>query len=373
MEKRFKMQAPFFSIIVPCYNHGHFLGKAVESVLSQGFQDWELWIINDGSTDQTEQIAQDLSFSDNRIKVHTQANLGLSAARNSGIKAAKGKVLHFLDADDWLLPRCLEQVVRKFKDSRVDICVSGYSYYLGDQIIHTHRFQIEDIPFPRVLNGNLAPPVSFFIKKEVMGSVGHFDTSLKSCEDWDLWIRAAKSGFRIHTINEVLVAYRYVVGSMSKTPKQMYSALCEVTYRAAKVDTRISETLPLNREYDINLSERFKIQFIKCLGVNLFQGLIEESKFWFVEESEKFKWSFMMTDWVGLSSNLSFKYFLTTELTQKVLTENLPSFYHFFTSIGYSENETKKILKNVFSEQLKKRNHIRFGKILGGIINKLSF
>lgn len=367
------MPAPFFSIIVPCYNQGHFLNKAVESVISQGFQDWEVWIINDGSADQTGQIAQSLSASDARIGVITQSNLGLSAARNSGIKVAKGKFLHFLDADDWLLPGCLEHVAKRFKDPKVDVCIAGYSYYLEDQIIHSHRFIVEEIPFSRVLNGNLAPPVSFFVRKEVLESVGDFDTSLKSCEDWDLWIRAAKSEFRIYSMNQVLVGYRYVAGSMSKKPKQMYAALCEVSSRAARVDPRISLTSTLNKDYDINLSERFKIHFINCLGVSLFQGLIEESKSWFAEESTKFRWSFSIADWEGLSSNLSFKHFLTPELIQKVLKENLPSFHQFFISIGYSENKTKKILKSVFSSQFKKRNHLRFGRILGGIINKLIY
>ena len=367
------MSAPFFSIIVPCYNQGHFLNKAVESVISQGFQDWELWIINDGSTDQTGQIAQKLSASDARIEVITQANLGLSAARNSGIEVATGRILHFLDADDWMLPGCLEKVVEKFNNPKVDICVSGYSYYLGDQVIHSHRLHSVEIPFERMINANFAPPVSFFVRKKVLESVGDFDTSLKSCEDWDLWIRAAKSEFRIYSINQVLVAYRYVAGSMSKKPRQMYDALCEVSSRAAKVDPRISLALPLNKDYDIHLPEKFKIHFINCLGVSLFQGLIEDSKSWFEEESAKFKWSFRMTDWEGLSSNLSFKHFLTSELIEKVITVNLPSFHQFFISIGYSENETKKILKRVFATQFKKRNHLRFGRILGGIINKLIY
>lgn len=373
MERRFKMSVPFFSIIVPCYNQGHFLSKAVESVISQGFQEWELWIVNDGSTDQTDQIAKELSISDARIEVITQANLGLSAARNSGINYAKGKVLHFLDADDWLLPGCLEIVRGKFKDSNIDVCVSGYSYFLEGQIIHTHRFQTDEIPFTRVLYGNLAPPVSFFVRKEVLDSAGHFDTSLKSCEDWDLWIRAAKSGFKIQTINEVLVAYRYVAGSMSKRPKQMYVAMCEVSSRSAKVDPRISLELPYNKDFDINLPERFKIHFINCLGVSLFQGLIEQSKSWFEEEKEKFNWSFRLLDWEGLSSNLSFKYFLTPDLTKRILEENVPSFIQFFVSIGYSEKETKEILNRVFSAQLKKRNHMKFGRVLGAIVNKLSY
>lgn len=367
------MSGPFFSIIVPCYNQGHFLPKAVTSVLNQKYQNWELWIINDGSTDQTEQIAQEFSNYDSRIKVHSQSNLGLSAARNSGIKASKGKILHFLDADDWLLTGCLERIVEKFKIPEIDICISGYSYFLEDKIIHTHKFQDEEIPVNKLINGNLAPPVSFFVRKEVLESVGYFDTSLMSCEDWDLWIRAAKSGFKIYSITEVVVAYRYVEGSMSKKPKQMYSALCEVSSRASKVDPRISATLPLNKDYDINLSEKFKIHFINCLGVCLFQGFIEESKSWFEEERAKFQWTFRITDWMGLSSNLSFKHFLTPELNQKVLNENLPSFQQFFISIGYSENETKKISKKVFSDQFKKRNHLKFGKTLGGIINKLSF
>lgn len=96
---------PEVSVIIPCYNHGHYLPHAVNSVLAQTFTDWEAIIVDDGSTDNTREVAA--QFTDERVRYVHQENRGLSGARNTGIRAAQGAYLAFLDADDEWEPRFL--------------------------------------------------------------------------------------------------------------------------------------------------------------------------------------------------------------------------------------------------------------------------
>ena len=100
------------SVIIPIYNGGRFVESAVKSVLAQTVSDWELVIVNDGSTDGTRAILERLCAQDARIHVHHQPNGGVSAARNAGIALAKGEYLAFLDADDEWYPDCLETYER---------------------------------------------------------------------------------------------------------------------------------------------------------------------------------------------------------------------------------------------------------------------
>ncbi|MEM4724269.1 MAG: glycosyltransferase family A protein, partial [Candidatus Hadarchaeum sp.] len=97
------------SVIIPCYNHGHYLPCAVNSVMAQTFADWEAIIVDDGSTDNTREVAA--QFTDSRVRYIYQDNRGLAAARNTGIRAAQGEYLAFLDADDEWEPTFLEACV----------------------------------------------------------------------------------------------------------------------------------------------------------------------------------------------------------------------------------------------------------------------
>ena len=105
------------SVIVPCYNQGEFLENCIGSVLKQTFQNWECIIINDGSTDETEKITLSLSKKDNRIKYISQPNSGVSAARNMGIRDAKGEFILPLDADDYISDNFLEIALQKLSNS----------------------------------------------------------------------------------------------------------------------------------------------------------------------------------------------------------------------------------------------------------------
>lgn len=371
MEEKSKVEKPYFSIIIPCYNQALYLSKAIDSILSQSFQDWEVIIINDGSTDQTQLVAESFKISDKRVFVVNQSNKGLSAARNTGVALAKGQVINFLDADDWLLNNCLQIVFDHFLKYKYDVLVTGFTYFKESSPIHSHFFSFQEISISRLIEGNIAPPVAFFVKNNVVKVVGDFDVTLKGCEDWDYWIRIGKFGFRFFSIRDILVAYRYVPNSMSRNPWKMYEALLIVSERARSMDYRISMDAFLNRNYDLDVSLQAKAHFIRCLGVSLYQRKLGESLAWYVEEKNKFGWKFEKQDWIGLSSNLSFRYFLSPTDIQQVLNITRPVVSDFFRAIGYSQSENSDILSIVFAPQLKKRNHLKYGKLVGGILNKL--
>ncbi len=362
------------SVIIPCYNQAHFLEDAVKSVLVQEFTDWEIIIVNDGSTDSTKEVSEQFALKDNRIRVHLQTNQGLSSARNIGLSLAKGEVIHFMDADDKVLESGYKTIFNFFTNfSEIDIVVGGYSYFRNNQFLHTHGFSDQIINIEDLVRANLAPPVSYFCRKVILDKIGGFDESLKSCEDWDYWIRAGKAGARIRTVADVLVGYRYVPNSMSRNAVQMYLALKEVSFRAGIKDPRLASELPFNKDYPIDVEGNLKYHLLRCLGVYLMQGNVSESVNWFLEEKEKWNWNIQMKDFEWMNSNLSFRYFLQKQEIEKLLTDTVPDFECFLFGIGLDATERKMAVKRIFSPQLKKRNHYRYGKWIGALVNRLLF
>jgi glycosyltransferase involved in cell wall biosynthesis len=184
---------PLISTIIPVYNGSDFLKEAIECVLEQTLQDFELIIIDDGSTDLTADIAK--SYHDARIKYHYQTNQGLSRARNAGIKQAKGKYLAFLDCDDIWLPEKLETQLIQFESNSEAGLV-----YCATQIYDTNNRLVKYLP--TVFEGNILKSLlmgnfitgsasSVMVPRVVIDNVGLFDETLGTCEDWDLWLRIA--------------------------------------------------------------------------------------------------------------------------------------------------------------------------------------
>ena len=139
-------EAPLFSIVIPCYNYGHWLARAVNSVLAQDGADWELLVINDGSTDATDAVATALLRQhEPRLRYLTQANRGLAATRNRGIDATRGDYLIFLDADDEMAPGALG-VYRAMiaRHPGVDMVAGGYRVVTADG--HERRRQVGALP-----------------------------------------------------------------------------------------------------------------------------------------------------------------------------------------------------------------------------------
>ncbi|WP_268035814.1 glycosyltransferase family 2 protein [Algoriphagus sp. PAP.12] len=369
------MKTPLISIIIPCYNQGHFLLDCVYSIIAQEFEDWEAILVNDGSTDQTEAIGADLVKKYIPIQYIEQKNQGLSAARNTGMKIAKGEFLLFLDADDWLEPNCLKSYAHVIQSNlEIKLFRCGYAYWdkHGGRRFHSHLPSYNGNIYPSVLTHNIGPCHSILIRRNFAELMGGFDPALKSCEDWDFWIRAGKMGVKIVSIQKVLVAYRYVLTSMSRNPCVMYEALSEVSDRAGRIDTRLPKGTSYNQEYDLNISEIQKNHLIRMIGVLLQQGKVEEAVEWYAVEEKKWGWKIKKEDWKGLSSYLSWAYFFEKEQIEKLLRESLSKVQYFFQKLQYSKDQSVKLSRMVFLPQIKKRNHVLYGRIGGALINRLS-
>ena len=185
------------SIIMPCYNASAYLREAIESVLSQSYQDWELIIVDDGSTDNSREIAREYVAKDKRIHLIEQPNSGACRARNNGIEHAKGEYIKFLDADDVLEPECLtEQVSQICKlGSRQIPFGDYYNIDKNGKVLSKYIFKNQE--------QLSADPVYFFIKNwrilitsplhrtELLRGIGGFNESLKRGQESDLHLRLA--------------------------------------------------------------------------------------------------------------------------------------------------------------------------------------
>lgn len=123
------MHRPWLSIIMPCYNYGAFISEAIESVVCQSFDDWELIIVDDGSRDDS--LKRAIEFNDQRIQVKHQQNAGVAAARNRGLSLSTGKFVAFLDADDRYLPRRAESAFEIFDQyPEIDVLISNFTRFV---------------------------------------------------------------------------------------------------------------------------------------------------------------------------------------------------------------------------------------------------
>jgi glycosyltransferase involved in cell wall biosynthesis len=365
---------PVFSIVIPCYNQGDFLKDCLNSILNQDYQYWETIIINDGSTDNTKEVINGYKDTDARIKIVEQSNKGLSEARNAGLKIVQGDYILFLDADDWLNSHCLSCYSFFLKsNSDFELIRCGYAHWDNPNgtCLHKHIPEENGSIFPKVMTSNIGPCHSILIDRKFAEKLGGFDPLLKSCEDWDFWIRAGKMGARIYSIPDILVGYRYVAHSMSRNPKMMYNALSEVSRRASQKDSRLPKNAPLNFEYQLDYTEIQKNHLIRMLGVMIHQGKVKEAVEWYKEEKNIWKWVVNPIEWRGLSSYLSWGYFFDRKEIEKLLNEILPLMKSFLSDLGYSEKKCNHISKMVFSPHFKKQNHYRFGKIIGAGLNKI--
>ena len=200
-----------FSVIIPLYNKAPYIKKALQSVMNQTFQDFELIIVDDGSMDDSLSVAKDvLDGSDIEYQLIHQDNAGVSTARNNGVSASHGDFICFLDADDWWTPSFLERMddlIAKYPDAGI----YGTNYYIvnrGEQRVALH------IPSTGYINycycyRKLQMPLwtgAVSIPRFVFDELGGFKPHLKLGEDFDLWIRIALSR-KVAYLDEPLAYY----------------------------------------------------------------------------------------------------------------------------------------------------------------------
>lgn len=183
--------SPEISVIIPTYNRASMVVEAVESVLAQDMTDFELIVINDGSTDETEER---LSVYGSRLKYYQQENAGVSAARNRGIKFSSAPLLAFLDSDDLWLPSKLQvQHTYMTENPEIHICQTEEIWWRNGRRVNPkkqHQKPAGDI-FQRSLELCLVSPSAVMMRRELLEKVGYFDEELPMAEDYDLWLRVA--------------------------------------------------------------------------------------------------------------------------------------------------------------------------------------
>lgn len=202
--------SPFVSVVIPTYNRAHLISRALQSVLCQTFSDYEIVVVDDGSTDHTLEVIK--AFQDTRIEyVRLERNRGPSLARNVGIQAARGEWIAFLDSDDEWLPRKLELQVARLEgtnDSHATVVYCLCDQYDGSlkrTVPSIDRLHEGDV-FDHLLRNRRPPTASaFVVKRSCLLGIGGFDEGFPSSNDIDLWLRLAQASNRFLAVNEVLV------------------------------------------------------------------------------------------------------------------------------------------------------------------------
>jgi len=202
---------PILSIITPCYNSAATLEATLESVLNQDFQDWETIIVNDGSTDSTEEIALKWVNRDSRFKYFSKKNEGLGKARNYGISNANGKLILPLDSDNHIFKDFVNKAITIFEKKPEISVVYGYAEYFGER---KGLWKIDDFDIQKMLVHNYIDACAVY-KKELWEKVGGYDEKMpyQGHEDWEFWIALASIGavfYNLHTLT-----FRYYVSSKS--------------------------------------------------------------------------------------------------------------------------------------------------------------
>lgn len=261
------------SVLMPAYNVEKYITFAIESVLNQTFKNFELLIIDDGSTDSTFEIIKKYSNLDHRIKIsQNRENLGVSKTRNNLIKEARGKYIMWQDADDISLPHRIEEQF-SYMETHPDLMIVGgflqfidesgkklsiRSYAESDSQLRKHIFKYSPVSQPVAM-----------IRKEVFEKSGLYDESLNQAEDLDISFRIGKYG-KFSNIQKVLLDYRYYPESLS----------------AQKLKENISSTLIVRRKavskYGYTMSIGDHLAYIASWGVQFVPPAITQKVFPFL-------------------------------------------------------------------------------------------
>ncbi len=276
------------SVIIPCYNYAHFLPASLETVIRQTHENWECIIVDDGSVDNTSEVANAYAARDSRIKYVYQKNAGLSAARNTGVAASRGTYVQLLDADDFIEARKLELQAQYLDDhAHVDIAYGDARYFTSDNLdarlysmglvnqrwmpycSGSGRAVLVDLVRSNIMVVNAA-----LFRRSVVEQVGAFNEALRGHEDWEFWLRCALADKRFEFLDtpgtDALVRSHHV--SMSKDRVRMLTTSLEVR--------RWLQNMPLSKQAseinEQNINEtRAELGLLRVRSGHLLKGLID--------------------------------------------------------------------------------------------------
>lgn len=192
------------SIIVPCYKQAQYLDECLESVLNQTYENWECIIIDDGSPDNTEEIAKKWQLKNSKFKYIKKENGGVSSARNCGIEYAQGSWILPLDGDDKIEENYIEKASQQFDSDYKVIYCDVQKFGRINTEWHLPEFSLYNLAQDNIIH------CSGFFKKSDWKAIGGYDTNMVyGIEDWEFWINLLKNGSKVYHINDCLFYYRY--------------------------------------------------------------------------------------------------------------------------------------------------------------------
>jgi len=219
---------PLVSVVIPCYNHGQYLSQAIESVRRQTYIPIEIIVINDGSTDHTEEVVKQYA----EIKYIAQQNLGLSSARNTGLINSKGDLIVFLDADDLLCPDAIAYNVNYLTENPDKAFVSGAYYVttIDRQKLAEQKQVVTAKHYTAFLRNNYIGMHATVMYRRLVFDVFMFDPNLTACEDYDMYLKVSRK-YPVAHHTHVLAMYRMHGANMSNNTPLMISTVLEVLGR----------------------------------------------------------------------------------------------------------------------------------------------
>ncbi len=231
-------QSPLVSVVIPAYNAEDYLSETLESLLSQSLTNWEAIIVDDGSKDNTLAIAQSYAQRDERITVIAQDSAGLSKARNVAIAHANGELIAFLDSDDIWLPGKLEIQVEAIRVHGVAMVYCPFREFGANSFEWRPDLWQE---FTGVLDGQVfwnklilacfVIPSCALLRTDVLKELGSFDSGRRRAEDYDLWIRIARAGYKVFGQDHPYCLYRKRGDSLSRRNEDIYFDSLELVSR----------------------------------------------------------------------------------------------------------------------------------------------
>jgi glycosyltransferase involved in cell wall biosynthesis len=269
---------PKVSVLMPMFNSEKYIGMAVESILNQTFKDFELIILNDGSTDDSKKIVE--SYSDNRIKLIENAqNQGLARTRNRLIAEAKGDFLAWLDSDDIALPQRLQIQVDFLEKNPNHALVASWARIIGSNNLPTGNFVKSYIPntdlSALLLFVNYIVQSSVMLRRNLLPDE-HYNLDFPPTEDYELWVRIAKK-HPIAILNDILVDYRVHDSNISFTQNDRAMRTVKMNHQRQLEDLGINPTM---QEIDLHYALSFGN------GETFDKDFIEKAEAWLLKIRE---------------------------------------------------------------------------------------